>query len=95
MARFEASISPKVVEQIPTPAHLGTVLLINSGYVFGGARKEELDKDEQVGIYNLNTLFGYITYKRQPDGSVSVVITDVPNGHGDILTSAAQQLVER
>jgi hypothetical protein len=94
MARFEATISSEVLATLPKPAHMGTTLLQNSGYIFGGAKEEDMERDEQVGIYNIGTLVGFITYKRNSDGSADVIISDVPNEQGDILTEAARQAVK-
>lgn len=95
MTTFNGTLSKEVAERFPYPGHLGTTLMMNLGYVFAGVPEEYHKKDERVPMYNVLTLVGYITYVRKDDGSVDVIIEDVENPQGNILTNAANQAMQR
>lgn len=89
MATFNGTLQEQAVKRYPFPAHLGTVLMLNEGYLFASIPEEYHRSDEMVPIYNIQTLVGYITYHRLDNGQVEVTIEDVENPQGDILTHAA------
>jgi len=90
---FESTLHKGALERVPTPAHLGTVLMCNEGYLFASVPEEFQNEDERVPIYNIEQLVGHITYERDGD-TVKVTIEDVENNQGDILTRAAHKAMQ-
>lgn len=95
MATFNGRLDPKVVDEYPYPTNLGTAIMHDLGYVFAGVPEEFQQSDDNVPIYNLDVLVGYITYTRNDNGTVDVFIEDVENPRGEVLTYAAQRAVEK
>lgn len=85
MAKILGKLTPRAALTFSTPGLLGAQLMQSEGYLF--ARVDDSQKTGLVIIYNGREPVGKISYEIQGN-DVIATIEDIPNSHGDILTTA-------